>query len=259
MNGKASGKNANKSMVFTAADWHRRYQQQAGWSKIVRDHIFLNLNLPISASILEVGCGTGAVLADYSKNSAFLTFGLDIEVSVLQFGQKEDPRAILTCGDALTLPFANASFDLTFCHYLLLWLKDPLSAIKEMKRVSKPGGYVCAFAEPDYGGRIAYPANLVKVTDLQTQSLMQQGANPNLGRQLRHLFIEAKLSKVQVGVLAAEWNESIGGLESEIEMITNDLALLEEKRSLTEIIDKSQFPKDSIYFIPTFYAYGQVD
>ena len=37
-------------------------------------------------------------------------------------------------------PFTNASFDLTFCHYLLLWLKDPLSAIKEMKRVTRPGG-----------------------------------------------------------------------------------------------------------------------
>ena len=54
-------------MPFTTADWHRRYQQQAGWSKTVRDHIFLNLNLPDPASILEVGCGTGAVLADYSK------------------------------------------------------------------------------------------------------------------------------------------------------------------------------------------------
>ena len=246
-------------MLFTTADWHRRYQQQAGWSKTVRDHILLNLNLPITPSILEVGSGTGAVLADYSKNPSFLTFGLDIENSALHFSQKEDPRAILTCGDALALPFTNASFDLTFCHYLLLWLKDPLSAIKEMKRVTRPGGSVCAFAEPDYGGRIAYPADLAKATDLQTQSLKQQGANPGIGRQLRHLFTEAGLSRVQAGVLAAEWNESTGSLKSEMEMIANDLALLGKKPGSTEVFDKNQFPEDSIYFIPTFYACGQVD
>ena len=246
-------------MPFTTADWHRRYQQQAGWSKTVRDHILLSLNLPAAPFILEVGCGTGTVLADYSKNPTFLTFGLDIESSVLHFSQKEDRGAILTCGDTLTLPFTNASFDLTFCHYLLLWLNDPLSAIKEMKRVTRPGGSVCAFAEPDYGGRIAYPAELAKATDLQTQSLKQQGANPSIGRQLRHLFTEAGLSKVQAGVLADEWNEVKGSLESEIDMIADDLALLGNKPGSIEVFDKDQFPEDSIYFIPTFYACGQVE
>lgn len=246
-------------MPFTTANWHKRYQQQAGWIKTVRDHIFLSLNLPVSPSILEVGCGTGAVLADYSKKPSYLTFGLDIESSVLHFSQKEDPVAILTCGDALALPFTNASFDLTFCHYLLLWLKDPLSAIKEMKRVTMPGGTVCAFAEPDYGGRIAYPAELEKATDLQTRSLIQQNANPSIGRQLRHLFTEARLSKVQAGIMAAEWKESTGSLESEMEIIANDLALLGNKPGSTEVFDKNQFPEDSIYFIPTFYACGQVD
>lgn len=246
-------------MTFTTADWHRRYQQQAGWSKTVRDHIFQKLNLPVPSSILEVGCGTGAVLADYSKEPTFITFGLDIEKSVLFFNQKEEPRAILTCGDALTIPFHNASFDFTFCHYLLLWLKNPFSAIKEMKRVTKPGGYICAFAEPDFGGRIVYPPKLAKVIDLQTQSLIQQGANPNIGRQLRHLFTEAKLNKVQAGLLAAEWNENKIGLESEMEMLNNDLAFLGKKQSLTDAFDKNEYPKESIYFIPTFYAYGQVD
>jgi len=246
-------------MPFSTSDWHRRYQQQADWSKTIRDHIFLNLNLPAAPSILEVGSGTGAVLADYSKNPTFLTFGLDIESSALHFSQKEDPGAILTCGDALALPFTNASFDLAFCHYLLLWLKDPLSAIKEMKRVTRPGGFVCAFAEPDYGGRIAYPTELAKATDLQTQSLMQQGANPSIGRQLRHLFTEAGLSQVQAGVLAAEWNESLGSIESEIEIINHDLALLEGENTTIKKFDRSQFPQDCIYFIPTLYACGQVE
>jgi len=246
-------------MPFNTADWHKRYQQQAGWSKTVRNHILLSLNLPASPSILEVGCGTGAVLADYSEKPGFKTFGLDIKSSALHFCQKENPGAILTCGDALALPYPNASFDLTFCHYLLLWLKDPLCAIKEMKRVTRPGGSVCAFAEPDYSGRIAYPPELAKVTDLQTQSLKQQGANLGIGRQLRHLFIEAGLSQVQAGVLAAEWHESTGSLDSEMEMMANDLALLGKMPGSAKYVEKNQFPQDSIYFIPTFYACGQLD
>ncbi len=258
MIGTASGKNANNGMPLTTADWHKRYLQQAEWSKPARDHIFKNINLPSSSSILEVGCGTGAVLAEYSNNSSYSTFGLDIERSVLLFCQMEDPKSSLTCGDAFALPFPNGSFDLTYCHYLLLWLKDPLSAIQEMKRVTRSGGYVCAFAEPDYSGRIAFPNELEKLADLQTRSLIQQGINPNIGRQLRHLFTEANMSNVKTGILSAEWDENADYVESEKEIIKNDLAFLGEKQNLSGQDSKYQFTKDSIYFIPTFYACGRV-
>ena len=246
-------------MPFTTADWHKRYQQQADWSKTIRDHIIRNLNLPASPSLLEVGCGTSAVLSNYSKNPAYLTFGLDIDSSALHFNQNKDPRTILTCGNALGLPFADASFDLAFCHYLLLWLKDPLSAIKEMKRVTRPGSCVCAFAEPDYQGRIACPDELAKVADLQTQSLIQQGVNPSIGRQLRHLFAQAGLIKVKAGILAAEWNDNTISLESEMEIINNDLTSLEGVDASIKKINLNQIHQDSIYFIPTFYAFGQVE
>jgi ubiquinone/menaquinone biosynthesis C-methylase UbiE len=246
-------------MPFSTADWHRRYQQQAGWSKTVRDHFFLNLNLPDQAFILEVGCGTGAVLADYSKNPSITTFGLDLDCTALQFSHNEDPSVIFTCGNTNALPYTNASFDLTFCHYLLLWLKNPLSAIEEMKRVTRPGGSVCAFAEPDYGGRIAYPDELAKLTDQQTRSLIQQGANPSIGRQLRHLFTQTGLKNIQTGVLASEWNASSRSMETEMEILANDLALLGDDQNSAKAIPNTQFPRDCIYLIPTFYACGQVD
>ena len=246
-------------MPLNTADWHKRYQQQAGWSKPARDHIFKNLNLPPASYILEVGCGTGAVLADYSNNSSYSTFGLDIKWSVLHFCQKEDPKPSLTCGDAFALPFPSGSFDLTYCHYLLLWLKDPLSAIQEMKRVTRSGGYVCAFAEPDYNGRIAFPTWLEKITELQTRSLIKKGINPKIGRQLRRLFTEVNLHEVKTGILSAEWDENADYIESEKEIIKNDLAFLRDRQNNTEVFSINQFPKDSINFVPTFYACGQVD
>ena len=128
-----------------------------------------------------------------------------------------------------------------------------------MKRVTRPGGCMCAFAEPDYAGRIAFPEKLANAADLQTQSLTQQGINPGIGRELAHLFTKAGLKRVQAGVLAAEWKDSTGNLESEVELINSDLAFLKGKNNPIKKFHMSQFPPDSIYFIPTFYACGRVD
>jgi SAM-dependent methyltransferase len=60
--------------------------------------------------------------------------------------------------DRHTLPFQPV-FDVTFCHFLLLWVSNPEKVVAEMGRVTRPGGSV-RLAEPDYGGRIDYPESL---------------------------------------------------------------------------------------------------
>jgi SAM-dependent methyltransferase len=50
-------------------------------------------------------------------------------------------RVLLSLGDAGRLPFASQTFDLVVAHGLISWLNSPLSALTEMARVCKPGGY----------------------------------------------------------------------------------------------------------------------
>lgn len=76
--------------------------------------------------------------------------GLDLESDRLIEAHRHVPAAALTCGDALVLPYPSGIFDITFCHFLLLWVRDPLLALLEMKRVTRSGGAVLALAEPDY-------------------------------------------------------------------------------------------------------------
>jgi ubiquinone/menaquinone biosynthesis C-methylase UbiE len=47
-------------------------------------------------------------------------------------------------GDAYKLPFADETFDITFCHQMLTHLKAPWDELREMLRVTKPGGIVAA-------------------------------------------------------------------------------------------------------------------
>ena len=165
-------------------------------------------------SVLEVGCGTGAVLAGLPEFTSAALHGLDIDFTALQFAKTQTPAA-LTQGDAFHLPYPSASFDAVCCHYLLLWLADPVPALQEMRRVLRPGGSLLAFAEPDYGGRIDYPDELVVLGQWQSESLRGQGADPHAGRKLAGWLHAAGFDQVVSGVMGGEWSSEFNQAEFE--------------------------------------------
>ena len=128
--------------------------------------------------MLEVGCGTGAILSELPAHLSIN--GLDIDPVGLKQCLINAPIVPLVEGNALQLPYANNSFDVVYCHYLLLWVRDPLQALLEMKRVTKPGGNIIAFAEPDYTARIDKPEELVQLGKWQTEIAKKAGRRPGL-------------------------------------------------------------------------------
>ena len=74
-----------------------------------------------------------------------------------------DPRSLRIFGAGMrsNFPMQTELFDIVYCHFLLLWVSDPLQALLEMKRVAKEGVHILAFAEPDYTGRIDKPRDLI--------------------------------------------------------------------------------------------------
>ena len=114
--------------------------------------------------------------------------------------------ASLVLGDAHHLPCRDDSFDVSLCHFTLLWLENPAQALAEIERVTRPGGAVLALAEPDYGGRIDYPPELEKLGRWQTETLRNQGADPLVGRKLGHLFSQAGFVELETGVLGGQWS-----------------------------------------------------
>jgi SAM-dependent methyltransferase len=240
--------------------WHARYQQQAGWTLDTRKYIFDKIGMCADDRLLEVGCGSGAVLETLTLDGYAHLVGIDFDLNTLIEANIPHPYA---CADGLKVPFSNASFAHCLCHFYLLWVSDPLSALKEMARVTKPGGWVLALAEPDYGGRISHPESLIRLGDLQTRSLKRQGANVHMGRGLISLFTEIGLEDVLVGIIAAksDGNGQIDSFLQDQDILTRDLAGLidqEELETLLSQAEESTSRDEPIWFVPIFYAFGRV-
>lgn len=245
----------------TPQDWHSRFLQQARWSEQVRRFLFAQFHLEKARRGLEVGCGTGAIADAFQTWSQANIHGVDIRADFLEFARLTFPHLYLVRANGLQLPYADRSFDFSFCHYFLLWVADPLQAIKELQRVTRPGGAVLALAEPDYGGRIDYPEPLAEIGRLQAQALRAQGAETEMGRRLACLFHTAGLQDVHAGVLGGVWGTPPAAeeIESEWSMLSSDLvgevpiSLLKDYRCQ----DLAAWQKgERVLYIPTFYAWG---
>jgi ubiquinone/menaquinone biosynthesis C-methylase UbiE len=251
-------------MELTTYQWHQRYFQQAQWTRNIRDHIFSKVDINPSTKLLDVGCGTGVLEREYYLSFSLAPYAIDINVNNLGFAQGYAPNSLYLQADCLELPFLRQAFDITACHFLLLWIKESLNALREMVRVTRPDGFVLALAEPDYGGRIDFPAELTNIGTWQEDSLKNQGANPNVGRELRSLFHMAGLTEIEVGVLGGQWKDGTvaQGYEQEWEIIEADLAQNEEfNRQAMQLksLDKQAWHTGQrLLYVPTFYAMGKV-
>lgn len=277
--------------VFEPEFWHQRFAEQTRWTTQVREYLFGLASLESADRILEVGCGTGAVLCDLPGQTAEprsigdagwmpartesapynvpprypAVFGMDINCESLILASKYAPNAALTCGDAHLLPYAARSFDIVFCHFTVLWLREPATALLEMRRVTRPGGWVLCLAEPDYGGRIDYPPGLELMGEWQRRALKVQGADPVIGRSLGALLTRAGLKEVQSGVLGGQWQhptQENGDLEWAV--LVKDFEELpipptpEEASALRSIDRKARRNGERLLYVPTFYAAGIV-
>ena len=203
------------------------------------------------------------MLNESLRFAAGRSVGLDIDRAALRLAKVHAAGATLVQGDGLELPFASGTFDACLTHFLLLWVARPARALQEMVRVTRPGGWVFCFAEPDYGGRLDAPEDLAEGGSLQTEALRRRGADPLLGRRLRGLLTQAGLAEVAAGVYGAEWEQrpDLDEAQSEIETLRADLEGLIGPGALEDRIRRERQAARSgvrLIFVPTFYAWGRV-
>ncbi len=243
-------------------NWHARYQQQARWTKNLRAYLFEKAGLAAAGRILELGCGTGALLEDLPVKPGAAVHGADWNLPAVTEAFIHAPTISPLCADGHHLPYPNAAFDLVFCHFLLLWVKDPAQVLREMRRITRPGGAVLALAEPDYGGRIDSPPPLEELGRWQTASLRRQSADPEIGRKLAGLFTEANLQEIETGILGGEWRISSPGEQNlEWQVLQTDLAgtITEQDIQKMKKLDEAAWQTGQrVLFVPTFFAWGRV-
>lgn len=245
-----------KNSTMHINDWHARYKQQASWTQSARNYLLDKINPSPGSAALELGCGTGAVSSEIRLTQSVRVYGIDIDPSALAFASSLDSDLRLAQADGYHLPFPDNIFTFCFCHYLLMWINNPIAVLEEMKRVIIPGGHVAVMAEPDYGGSVSYPDTLDTITMLQTKSLIKQGANPFTGRRISAYLHQAGLHDHVFSVMGGEWQGSkrTGNDLSSIDyqVINRDLDMIGENDSISIMYDLPE--EGSVQFIPTFFA-----
>ncbi|MCY4731613.1 methyltransferase domain-containing protein [Natronomonas gomsonensis] len=121
------------------------------WNEEMRDEALEWLDLDSGDRVLDVGCGTGFAtegLLGYTDD----VWGLDqsahqLEKAFAKFGKRGDVK--FHRGDAERLPFADDSFDAYWSSGSIEYWPDPVAALREARRVTKPGQPVLVVG-PDY-------------------------------------------------------------------------------------------------------------
>jgi ubiquinone/menaquinone biosynthesis C-methylase UbiE len=91
---------------------------------------------------LELACGTGIVTRELAKSGARLT-ATDLNAAMLDVAKAQvgaSPNVAFQVADACALPFADGSFDAIACQYGVMFFPDKVKAMREARRVLKPGG-----------------------------------------------------------------------------------------------------------------------
>jgi SAM-dependent methyltransferase len=125
------------------------YDQWMGrWSRLLA-HEFLNwLNLPPNLRWLDVCCGSGVLTETIVDHFApARVAGLDASSQQIQFAREHRARPAVSfeTGDAMALPFADASFDVAVCGLGLNFVPDPERALQEMRRVTVQEAVIAAY------------------------------------------------------------------------------------------------------------------
>ena len=110
--------------------------------------------LPPDARVLDVGCGTGDLSVELFEKSAAQVTGIDFCGPMLKLAKTKAPQLQFIEGDALNLPFAEASFDGLTIGFALRNLADVDQGLRELLRVLKPNGHVAIL-------EFSHPANPV--------------------------------------------------------------------------------------------------
>lgn len=163
-------------------------------------------------SLLDVGSGAGTITADLARRlSPGQVTALELTEESRALTRAEADRqgaSNIHCvvGNVHALDFPDASFDIVHAHQVLQHVHDPVQALREMKRVCKPGGVV-AVRDADYAGFIWYP--LLPALDdwmrLYQRAARANRGEPDAGRFLLHWAHQADFDLDRVTSTSSTW------------------------------------------------------
>lgn len=150
---------------------------------------YLRPFLTADTRLLDVGAGPGSITVDFASFVARVT-ATEIDAAALSLSRDLAASRGLdnlefSVEDVHALSFADDSFDVVHAHQVLQHVGDPVAALREMRRVTVPGGVVAA-RDADYAGFLWFPVlpELDRWLDLYRRAARANGGEPDAGRRL---------------------------------------------------------------------------
>jgi SAM-dependent methyltransferase len=163
------------------------------------------LKIAAGDKVLDIGCGIGGAtfpIADLTGPRG-LVAGIDVSSALIEFASGRAagrPGVEFRVGDAGAIPYPTGFFDAARTERVFLYLPDRLAAIREMKRVVKPGGRVCLI-DTDFDTTAIYSGNTA-LTRRMTSTVAASLPNPNSARELPALARKAGLKDIEIETVA---------------------------------------------------------
>ena len=142
----------NKKAMFSDADAYERFMGR--WSRLLAPRLVDFADVPDSGQVLDVGSGTGALAFSIAERKVrSQVFGIDPSKEYVEYAKSKSPfpdRTTFQVGDAQQLSFPDAAFQACVSLLVFNFIPDSRKALRELRRVTKPGGRISA-AVWDYG------------------------------------------------------------------------------------------------------------
>jgi ubiquinone/menaquinone biosynthesis C-methylase UbiE len=180
----------------------RRLRDQA---RSLTDLLHHDTRYPAGASVLEAGCGVGAQTVALLRNSPEARFTcIDVSSASLASARRAVREAgfgapVFRVADVLALPFADQAFEHVFLSFVLEHLSEPAAALRELRRVMKPGGSLTVI-EGDHGSAYFHPDSPYARQAIVSQVVLQAraGGDAMIGRRLYPLLVDAGFAEARV-------------------------------------------------------------
>lgn len=242
----------SRPYVIDDDDEPQRLERQSQIDDLPRH--FERFALAPDARVLDAGCGSGAMTRLLAQRApAGSATGVDTNTRYLASAARQAAAQGITNisfqeGNIFDLPFAEHSFDMVWCKYVLQWVEQPALAVAEFRRVTRPGGQVvcCHF---DGFGVTHDPVDTGFQAD--AAAFFPQVIDPFVGRRQYHMFYQAGLRDIRV---YAE-PDPLFAISGAIDAAHRDNWRAQFEAALPAIVRCLGSPERAATFVERFLAY----
>ncbi|MEV2194046.1 class I SAM-dependent methyltransferase [Streptomyces phaeochromogenes] len=193
---------SKETAVYTHGH-HESVLRSHTWRTAVNSAAYLLPSLKPHMKILDIGCGPGTITADLAElvPDGHVT-AVDHAPGILDQARATAAERGLenvefAVADVHALEYPDDTFCVVHAHQVLQHVGDPVQALREMYRVTKPGGFV-AVRDSDYAAMTWYPLSqgMDDWLDLYRRVARANGGEPDAGRRLKSWALTAGFTDI---------------------------------------------------------------